>query len=143
MRPTPHRTHATHRPRAALLVLVLAMLLAQALGLMHQTLHGPASRVALVPEAELGAWLPPHDCDEPGAHGPASHVQAFGHEAGSAECRLFDQIGQDWALATPWAPPAAPPAAPPWARGRPAPTLAAQAAGYLARGPPPGLVLPS
>jgi hypothetical protein len=110
--PTCHRPlHAQRRFRVVLLV--LAMLVAQTLGLVHAHLH-PAGHAA---EAR-------HD------------DHAFGHEAGGTECRLFDQIGHDWALAAPWALAADLPtrsAAHPMTAAAP---IAAQAAGYLARGPP-------
>lgn len=94
--------------------LLLAMVLLQTLGLVHQVLHagGPHATAGLV--------------DRSGA---------FSH-SDESECRLFDQLAQgDLAW---FAPPTAAPApalrsfAPALSAGR----LAAQAAGYLARGPP-------
>lgn len=149
MASAPHPPLAARPHRAALLALVLAMLLAQALGLVHASLHGAPHRHAQGPAepaaraADFGAWQLPHDCDEPRAHGPAAHDEAFGHDAGSAECRLYDQVGHDWALAAPWGAPAAAPNTPGMVSRPEAPVLSAQAAGYLARGPPGGLALTS
>ena len=58
------------------------------------------------------------------------------HDAGSADCQIYDQLshadGVGFGVVEPGAmPPAQPPAPAPQA-----PQVAAQAAGYLARGPP-------
>lgn len=97
-------------------LLLAALLLAQALGLVHRVLHAPA-----------GAVVSAHAADE--AHG-------FGHDAGDPQCRLYDQLaGGDLACGAPagMVPtlrPAEPVSAPPAGR------LAPQASGFLARGPP-------
>lgn len=104
-------------------LLAAALLMLQALGLWHAVVHarGAAGSVA--------ASLAAHD---------GHHDEHFaGHEDGDAQCRLYDQLahadlvfGQTAAFAAvrlAGLPPAAVPA------GR----LAPQAAGFLARGPPP------
>lgn len=102
------------RRRSAVAALLLAMVLLQTLGLVHKVLHsgGPHAGVESV--------------DRP---------DAFAH-GDESECRLFDQLAQS-DLA--WAPPpvsATVPALQGFTPHAPAGRLAAQAAGYLARGPP-------
>lgn len=103
-----------HRLLAAWLV--CAMLLVQMLGLVHRIAH---------------------------AHGPshATHdhgrIEAlFDHHHDLGDCQIFDQLshadGAGFAFVEPGAMPPAPPPAP----ALQALQLAAQAAGYLARGPP-------
>lgn len=97
--------------------LAALLLLAQGLGLSHRIAHAPS-------------------------HGPAQvHASAWGHdhEAGSADCRLVDQLAHADALCAP--PTAALPlvataqtAVAPLPSSRPADTAAA----YLARAPPRG-----
>lgn len=65
--------------------LALALLVAPWLGHVHRVLHIDASQAA--PIAQAG-----------GAAGPASHghpglADLFGSHAGSADCRLYDQLG--------------------------------------------------
>lgn len=99
-------------------LLLAAMLLAQALGLVHRVLHAPASGAAL---AQV-QWQ--------------VHDDAFGHDEGDVQCRLFDQLAHgDLAFGAGTAPaaqgaPLTPAGTPPAGR------LAPQASGYLARGPP-------
>lgn len=102
------------RPLAGLLV--CALLLTQALGLVHRVLH---------------AGGPSHAGHE---HGRIEALFGQHHDLG--DCQIFDQLshadGASFAFVEPGAMPPAPPPAP----ALQAPQLAAQAAGYLARGPP-------
>lgn len=73
-------------------LLVLALLWAQLLGLAHGVLHShdvhtPASVVAQ------------DDGHGHEAHGPLAQLLA--HAAGDSECRLYDQLGQGGPVATP------------------------------------------
>ncbi|RYF37018.1 MAG: hypothetical protein EOO21_00500 [Comamonadaceae bacterium] len=81
--------------RGPVLVLVLALLLAQALGLMHRTLHGGQWRTAPVTavhgkvqdQGQAQADKRAH------AHGWVGALFA-GHES-DADCRLFDPLNHD------------------------------------------------
>jgi hypothetical protein len=91
--------------------LVAALLLAQALGLVHRVWHAP------------------------GLAGP--EAAAFdGHAHDTPECRLIDQLAHADGLAGADFVPALPPRPAPLATPPRSPALAAQAAGALARGPP-------
>jgi hypothetical protein len=97
-------------------LLVCALLLTQALGLLHRVLHADG---------------PSH-----AAHDHGRIEALFDHHHDLGDCQIFDQLshadGAGFALVEPGAmPPAPPPAA-----ALQALQLAAQAAGYLARGPP-------
>jgi hypothetical protein len=101
-------------------LLLAAMLFAQALGLVHRVLHAPAGGAAL---AQVQRERQGHD-------------EAFGHDAGDVQCRLFDQLAQgDLAFGCSTTP-AIQPAPLTLAGTPPAGRLAPQASGYLARGPP-------
>lgn len=109
------RPSAPIAARRWLPLLLAAMLFAQALGLVHRVLHAPA------PAAQVQA---------------AAH-DAFGHDEGDAQCRLYDQLAQgDLAFGSPAACAVGPVMATP-AGALPAGRLAPQASGFLARGPPP------
>jgi hypothetical protein len=102
------------RPLAGLLV--CAMLLTQALGLLHRVHHAEGHEHA--------------------AHEHGGFEELFTHDAGSADCLIYDQLshadGVGFGVVEPGAMPPAQPPAP----VEQAPQVAAQAAGYLARGPP-------
>jgi hypothetical protein len=133
---------------AWLWALVLALLAAQSLGLAHRLLHGapaddagtsrPATLAAGPVYVALAAPLHRHAdgerCDPRQAHADPWHD----HEAGSAECRLVDQLAHaDLCSAAPVQPPLAP-AGERWAMpGAAAEPPARGCAHYLARGPPP------
>lgn len=70
------------RARIPLWLLALALLLAQALGQVHRTLHGPVLQARTVQALATGGT-------EPAALG--RHADAFGH-LGDADCRLYDQL---------------------------------------------------
>ncbi len=113
---------------------VVALVFAQALGLVHGTLHaagfGPA-----VAQAAAAAPAAAQAAARPDAHG---HGLFDGHAAGGAECRLYDQLGHadGLAFACPVLPPhgAAQPPAPVPAR----PAEPVFFAAYAARAPPRG-----
>ncbi len=106
--------------RAALPWLAAALLWLQALGLWHGVLH---------PQGAAGAAP---------VHALAGDDHAFaGHDEGDAQCRLYDQLAHaDIAFGTAVVP-QGPSAGGPAATVLPAGRLAPQAAGFLARGPPP------
>ncbi|MBX3606409.1 MAG: hypothetical protein KF788_14105 [Piscinibacter sp.] len=114
-------------PRRWLPLLLAAMLLAQGLGLVHRVLHAPRSGVPGV-----------HASEAVGTGAPQARAagDAFGHDEGDPQCRLFDQLAQGdlafgvVAVAVAAPAPSTPPGAPPTGR------LAPQASGFLARGPP-------
>lgn len=102
------------RPLAGLLV--CALLLTQALGLLHRVLH---------------------------AHGPSHAVHEHGriealfdHHHDLGDCQLFDQLSHADGVGFAFAESGAMPPAPMPAPALQTPRMAAQAAGYLARGPP-------
>lgn len=125
---------ARHRsPRTALIVAVLAALvLAQALGLMHGIAH--FQRAAAVAGAMVAADAPQAAASEPP---PSGWLQALftGHDRDGG-CELYDQLSHADVLCGVPAlhlPSALPPAPAP---GPGSGQLAQQAAGFLARGPP-------
>lgn len=100
----PVRQHLQPSP-ARLWVLVLALLVAQTLGLAHRVLHGAASATLDGPPAQgmagVAGFAAPvhlHAADEPCAEAHAADGAPadpwHAHEAGSAECRLVDQLAQ-------------------------------------------------
>ena len=118
--PRPRRTRA-----AFTVALLAAVLLLQWFGLVHRVAHAPG----------LDAL---HAVERQGAHAQQQGVldALFGTHHSDADCHLFDQLAQahPLAFASPPALPALPPlAAPPLHQSW---QLAAQSAGYLARGPP-------
>ncbi len=125
-RPTPSRTAAQ---RLALLVLLVAFVLAQALGWIHRGLHGESG------PSLRGAGIA-HELTEPRSGEPGLLDALFGSHADASDCRLFDVVAQP-ALASAKLPvlPLALPAA----------VLLAGHAGFVARwcalfdarGPPP------
>lgn len=104
------------RPLAGLLI--CALLLTQALGLLHRVLHadGPGSGHALRDRGGLEAL--------------------FAHPHGSADCQIFDQLSHADGVGFGFVEPGAPPPLQAPAPALQAPRVAAQAAAYLARGPP-------
>jgi len=120
---------ATRRALArGLLAFATVLVLMQTLGLMHAVVHSPAAApAAQVEGAAAGVALP----------GPRAVASLFnGHEAGSATCGWYDHLLQPYtlpglpALALPCDVPAAP------AQAHDSRHFAAQALGFLARGPP-------
>jgi hypothetical protein len=113
---------APSRNRHTAFIAVLALLLAQALGLAHGIAHPNAQGLALVAASQAG-----HD------HAHGDHA----HDEGSAQCRLIDQLTHADLLVAP------PPATVPDLSPAPLPAFAAQRAPALeaerprARGPPP------
>lgn len=112
--------HTARRTRRRWLPLALAALVfAQMLGLVHRVVHMPA-----------------------GAPGIASAVHAdagkalFGDHDDAAKCRLYDQLTHTDLAVDAAAAVATLPVAPVEIECHPAWHLAAQAAGFLARGPP-------
>ena len=122
--PPPRRLRVLHVWWLAALLLA-----AQALGLAHRVAHATGLPSAVAVQA---AALAIGSADAP-AHGDAG----AGHEAGSADCRLIDQLAHADALCgSGYSPPALP-------RTSASGTLASfpalplgSAAAYLARGPP-------
>lgn len=121
------------RPLQAWLLAAL-LLLAQGWGLAHRVAHAPGLGRAGVADAAPGRV---HGQVDGHAHAQAAVSWATGHEAGTAECRLIDQLAHaDGLCADVWAAAPAPQlteandAAPP-----PAPR-AGSASAYLARAPP-------
>lgn len=108
-----NRAHALLRHHLPLLL--AALLCVQTLGLVHRVLHARAVPAVASAEAD------------------------FGHAAGDADCRILDQLAHAdlaFGLAVPVVVASRP--LPPATR-LPAGRLAAQASGYLARGPPPSV----
>jgi hypothetical protein len=93
-----------HRParlgrggRVGVMLAVLALLLAQSLGLAHRVWHDPGHAHRLIAAAGTPQWnlKAGPDCPEHAHHdGGPFH----GHEEGSAECRLLDQLAHADAL---------------------------------------------
>ncbi len=107
--------------RIALPLLAAAMLWLQALGLWHGVVHGVVHSLGHGTPASVHA---------------ASGGTLTDHDAGSDECRLYDQLAHaDLACGTPAALAVAEGVLVPDAP-LPAGRLAPQAAGFLARGPP-------
>jgi hypothetical protein len=123
---TPPRTAAQ---RLAVLALLAAFVLAQALGWMHRGLHGESG-------ASWRGGSTVHELTDPHGGEPGILEALFGSHADASDCRLFDVIAQP-ALASAKLPllPSAPPTA----------FLLASHAGFVARwcalfdarGPPP------
>ncbi len=101
------------RPLAGLLM--CALLLTQALGLLHRLQHADG---------------PPTDH----AHGTVEALFAQHHDA--VDCQIFDQLSHADGVGFGFVQPGAMPPMQPPAAALQAPRWAAQAAGYLARGPP-------
>ncbi len=115
-RPSP----ASGRPlgRIGAVLLAVALLWAQALGLAHRVQHAPGTPAA----AETG-------------HDDALHD----HAPQSGECRLFDQLAAGDAAPAAVAPVVAAPPPAPVPAVQPAPRAGLPAAGYRARAPPPSV----
>lgn len=125
-------------PRLVWVALALLMVLAQGLGQLHRLAHGPLPGSAPI-GTETDAHAAHRHAEDASAE-PASHggwLQAlFAADGHAAACVLYDQLTHAdglpslpvIGLPTAWVD-----AVPPW-HGVWA--LAAQAAGYLARGPP-------
>jgi hypothetical protein len=159
IRPPHHPTRLRRCGRVGVVLAVLALLLAQGLGLAHRVWHDPAHH-AVAGAAQHGghddcehgaaheggleaghdvAHRPGHDGLPAAAGSPAFvHINGLspGHDEGSAECRLLDQLAHVDALlgSAPMASADAAPAAPEGvapcsAAGRPR-------AAYQARAPP-------
>lgn len=118
--------------------LMLAVLFGQGLGAVHSISHGASgagNHAHAHPAVVLHAQADGPACD----HGQAPGLQAlFSHAPDEPGCRLYDQLLQ----AGPLMPAPTVLALPARTRTAPPPRvgvrLAAQAAGYLARGPPRG-----
>lgn len=116
------------RSRAILVIVSAAVLITQALGLLHRVVHAPQNGQAVHAVAAADSPLPATQ----GGHGLDRLFAAHNAEG----CASYDQLAHADFL---WGPPpelcsAAPSAAA--SSRQPAWQLAAQAAGYLARGPP-------
>lgn len=118
------RPPTTSLQRAATLALVLAFLLAQTLGWLHRGLHGtPSVAQSVLATAQAQAA------------GAETGAKAFGHEAGTIECRLYDVLAQPGCAPAPLLElPLAPPQA--WLVATLAGVVARWAALFDARGPP-------
>jgi hypothetical protein len=111
---------ATTLRRSLAGLLACALLLTQALSLLHRVVHadGPASSHAEHADGVLEALFAQH------------------HDAG--DCKIFDQLGHDEGVGFGIIEPGAMPPGEQPVMALSLPLLAAQAAGYLARGPPGG-----
>lgn len=163
----PRRSpRAAPRPWLQVWLLAALLLAAQAFGLAHRVAHAPglpgavhaespglpgalhadapglpgavhADSPGLPDRPHFSAAFAPgvHDCEHPHHHGAASPLA--GHEAGSAECRLIDQLAHADAL---FGSAVLPPLLAPEATALAAAALPARpqggAAAYLARAPP-------
>ena len=119
--------------RAAVWGLLLALVLAPALGRWHQVLHAtPASAVVALPD-DGGARVAAHAT--PAAHAPSLLAALFSGHA-PIDCLLLDQLALGTAL--PCSAPVLPAAAPAVAPSAPAPERWAvrHVALFQARGPP-------
>lgn len=106
----------THLRRPLAGLLICALLLTQALGLLHRVLHADG---------------PAHTVGDPGK------IEAlFTHHHDLGDCRIFDQMSHADGVGFAFVDPGAMPPAPTPAVALQAPQMAAQAAGNLARGPP-------
>ncbi len=136
-----YRVHTTGPLRRTILrVVMAALLLSQALGLLHRVAHEPPAAVHAVSAAlaalqTTAVYTTRADAAEQGTAGGHWLGRLFAaHDADA--CASYDQLahadflwGQPPELFTPAATTAARSSNPAW-------QLAAQAAGYLARGPP-------
>jgi hypothetical protein len=72
---------------------VLALCWAQALGLVHRSLHGPVAASYRAAEWAASPWAIAHAHDHAHAPAHAEDSSVFGHtQHQSVECRLFDQL---------------------------------------------------
>lgn len=130
--PAMHSTASSRRTRTLIAISVVALLLAQLLGLLHRIEHagrGHLPSLAVAAKADLATLA------TLSAKAPSALKLLFGsHDAGS--CDLYDQVTHGDALSTATAPLPAPAFTEAPAEVHPAWHLAAQAAGFLARGPP-------
>jgi hypothetical protein len=113
------------RPLAGLLL--CALLLTQALGVLHRTLHADGPPLAHAEPAQ-------HADPAEHAHGVLEALFAQHHDAG--DCQIFDQLSHADGVGLAFVEPGSMAPAQPPAQALQVPKLAAQAAGYLARGPP-------
>ena len=81
----PQQRNATFR--VAVLVLLAAFVLAQALGWMHRALHGDAG-----PDRPVAAAV--HAVDHGEGEAPGFLDALFGSHAEASDCRLFDAVAQ-------------------------------------------------
>jgi hypothetical protein len=110
------------RPLAGLLL--CALLLTQVLGVLHRSVHPGGPPMAHAERAEHVEHV----------HGGLEALFAQHHDAG--DCQIFDQLSHADGVGFVFAETGAMPPAPSAAAALQVPRLAAQAAGYLARGPP-------
>lgn len=110
----PSRTAAQ---RLALLLLLAAFVLAQALGWIHRGLHGDAG-------ATWRAAGTVHELSEPSGAGAGIFAALFGSHSDPSDCRLFDAVAQPAMASAKLSIPALAP---------PAPILPASHAGCVAR----------
>lgn len=125
------RTVPSRRIRALITISVVALLFAQMLGLLHRIEHGGRLQIAAL--AMAASTSVPTTLQTTQSTGALKHL--FGHHDASS-CDLYDQVTHGDAL---WA--AAASVLPATFADAPAEVhtawhLAAQAAGFLARGPP-------
>ena len=86
------------------LMLAMALWLASTLGFMHRVVHAPGARALVATVAVAGVIA-----TDPAATGPKTgaaahaHVRVgwatlFGHQGGTDDCRLYDQLGGTCAI---------------------------------------------
>ena len=129
----PFRETSRSLRRTIFSIVMLALALAQTLGVVHRVVHSPLSAHAT---NSIGA--PPPSATSARAEPPATHwLQALfsGHDTEQG-CHLFDQLSHSDLLQVDVAVVACPHSNPAPESARPGWHLAAQAAGFLARGPP-------
>jgi hypothetical protein len=126
-------------------LLAVLLLAAQTLGLTHRVAHAPGLAGAVVAQATASANVfaaataTALEAAAESAGAPAHAHSHFPHEAGSADCRLIDQLEHaDVLCAGVCLPPALPRAAVTGAAATLPTVSAGGAAAYLARGPPAG-----
>ncbi len=85
----PTRTSPWHLPGTVLLV--LALLWAQLLGLAHGVLHMHGVQAPAVAATQ----------DQDHGHAEGGLAQLLTHASGDSECRLYDQLGHGGPVATP------------------------------------------
>ncbi len=131
------RTAPRHRRLALAWWLAAALLLAQALGLVHAVRHAPG---LVAPHATAHAQAHAHAHAHAHGTAPVDAAAAFGGHAEDdvASCQLYDQLTHADLLPTAALPPPAAAAAPALPAAPPAGRLPRCSTGYSARAPPRG-----
>ena len=129
----PFRESSRRLRRTVFSIVLLALALAQTLGVVHRVVHSPLSAHAMVSFGAQPAAATGVRADQPGVHWLQALFAGHDNERG---CHLFDQLSHSDLMPVEVTVVACPHPVDLPDVSHPGWHLAAQAAGFLARGPP-------